>query len=135
MREGIGLYRGKRTDNGEWVEGYFGKKINVYTSNDDSYIIEPTYNAHSDMSYFTDILVYEETVGQYTGENPAAKEKIFECDIVKRMDLNGDEFVGVVEYKECSFWIINDEEGYMLWDDCNEVIKLGNIHDNPELMG
>ena len=72
------LFRGKRTDTGEWVEGYyeFG-----YSSDNE----EPTHYMwglnHSE-KYGEMFIVIPETVGQYTGLNANGK-KIFEGDIVK----------------------------------------------------
>ena len=70
------LFRGKRLDNGEWVEGGFFK------TDDECYII-----TNSDGITFFDLwdlaeFVIPETIGQYTGLTINGK-KIFEGDIVK----------------------------------------------------
>lgn len=71
------VFHGKRTDNGEWVEGYlnYNKPRNRY------YIMD-------DVNAFP-IPVYEESVGQYTGMNEfvlideSRNAPLFEGDIVE----------------------------------------------------
>lgn len=71
------LFHGKRTDNGEWVEGYLN-----YNSTRNQYYIMDDVNAFP-------IPVYEESVGQYTGMNEfvvsdkAYNKPLFEGDIVE----------------------------------------------------
>lgn len=75
--------------------------------------------------------VYPETVGQFTGLTDKNGRKIFEGDILKAN--NGH--IGYVAFSEggfvkayrCHFNFTN------LYGDNQEVI--GNIHDNPELIG
>lgn len=65
------LFRAKRVDNGEWVEGYYGKKQRRCTSPhapimfDVYFIVKET--VLEDYSYFEDIEVLPETVGEFTG--------------------------------------------------------------------
>lgn len=60
------LFRGKRVDNGEWVEGFFVSQAN------DTYIFEPLQVNHGiDIGGYLDCCrmqeVIPETVGQFTG--------------------------------------------------------------------
>ena len=117
------LFRGKRTDNGEWIEGYFG------IANEHPYI--------SDEFKFYGVV--PETVGQYTGRTDKKDRKIFEGDIVRVHDYlakRGDpwhEFEGVVGHQNASFVIISDVVKHYRWIDY-ECEIIGNIHDNPELV-
>lgn len=70
------LFRGKRADNGEWVQGY------VYQIWESVYILWGMTNGVPNM-----IEVIPETVGQYTGLTDKHGVKIFEGDNVK---LNKD---------------------------------------------
>lgn len=128
------LFRGKRVDNGEWVEGGL-----LYDSEqNESYIAE----------HFEDKAAYirevdAETVGQYTGLTDKNGTKIFEGDIVttdiKRPYL-------IVEFRNgCFMFNCNDggEDYYdIMLPICKEPLNkyeygevIGNIHDNPELLG
>lgn len=125
------LFRGKRKDNGEWVEGYF-----VYAKSDfdDETLREADIIPHNtDRVYKGEYhLVYPcipETVGQYTGLTDKNGKKIFEGDIIK--DIEGR--MNEVEYYRGRFYPFISFPEYTCWnaDEC-EVID--NIHDNPELM-
>ena len=75
------LFRGKRTDNGEWVEGYYYKAR--YCRTDDElfdYITVPhptEYNKPSSLH-----IVNPSTIGQCTGLHDTNGKKLFEGDVV-----------------------------------------------------
>ena len=119
------LFRGKRIDNGEWVEG------NLFIPDSDSRPIQ--------IECGTDIMqiAYEiapETIGQYTGLTDKNGVKIFEHDICK--DSLGTLFV--VEWDSANARFIGRMVGgehrivYVSKEPRVEVI--GNIYDNPELL-
>ena len=75
------LFRAKRRDNGEWMEGF---PIRLYDYGGDSWEMVP-FNTNLDINHF----VIPETIGQYTGMNEfvASDESfnrpLFEGDIVE----------------------------------------------------
>lgn len=126
------LFRGKRIDNGEWVEGYYCGKVNktIFSPAEDSaQIIDKDLYWHE---------LTPETVGQYTGLTDKNGVKIFEGDVV-RLVYNYDEHIYQVVYdvSELDFKATNGKEeyrtNYQYLTCCDEVEVIGNIHDNPEL--
>ena len=123
------LFRGKRTDNGEWIYGYLiGNNVIVCEIVDfgDDYFSAEFW-----------CKVVPETVGQFTGIEDKNGTKIFEGGIVRFYDDSEDELVnGVVIFNAdfCSFCVsMKGHEDVMLmahWQ--YEVI--GNIYDNLELL-
>lgn len=132
------LFRGKRIDNGEWIEGYYYKKPNPCSEDG-----KPVYHGISDLPPFGAEII-PETVGQYSSLKDKNGKRIFEGDIVKRCftlirghsKKTREIQVGIVGYSntECGFVLKNTCNLKKPWDgDTIEVI--GNIHDNPELLG
>jgi uncharacterized phage protein (TIGR01671 family) len=131
------LFRGKRTDNGEWIEGYFFKKINAFTEDG-----LPIKHYISDLPPFGAEII-PETVGQYTGLTDKNGKKIFEGDIVIcGQEINGNWIdrhveIGYVEMKHGAFGL-HRKQGYYRpfkdWLEDYEYEVIGNIHDNPELL-
>lgn len=129
------LFRGKRVDNGEWIEGFYAK------SGDTHFILIDNGFA---FGYVKMKEVIPETVGQYTGLTDKNGNKIFEGDIVRyRPEYWCEPQQSVVEY--CADkWNYpafdlkdHDYEGNGLQFAHEEGVGLeviGNIHDNPELL-
>lgn len=121
------LFRGKRTDNGEWVQGYpcrYG-----WIGKEKDYII-PDY-----ASALYTAEVDPETIGQYTGLTDMNGNKIFKKDII-----HIGRYTGIVKWD-------NDSARFALYqkdmismisgfnaDTMNMALVIGNIHDNPELL-
>lgn len=139
------LFRGKDTD-GVWHEGFyciFNEKIHrIYTG----YAEVDCGEYYSDFYFYT---VIPETVGQYTGLTDKNGTRIFEGDVLELVVGAG----GSHEYKTRGV-IIADEwncsccygvygfstdpiNGYTTFDlrEYDRSAVIGNIHDNPELLG
>ena len=134
------LFRAKRIDNGEWVEGYYGIK-GKGTDIENHYIMVPTFQSsignYDYMCYFTDVHIDPETICQYTGLKDKNGNRIWENDIA-RIDNSMDEGVGNIEFYG-GMWYVDGEPSNRLYDiveydDAAEVEVIGNIFDNPELL-
>ena len=127
------LFRAKRIDKGEWVNGY----ITRIKHSDDKGKVETYYfNALDELGWVAECAVYAETVCQYTGLTDKNGRKIFEGDIVKIH----------YEYLEDSICKVIFNQGMFIGElvnGCEESIQrskedmevIGNIFDNPELLG
>lgn len=111
------LFRGKRIDNGEWVEGMY------------LYIKGHTYPSIFDMEGFSHIIITK-TVGQFTGLTDKNGKKIFEGDILKA----GNGHIGYADFSEGGFVLVCRCHSNLtdLYGAIQEVI--GNVYDNPELL-
>lgn len=125
------LFRGKREDNGEWIEGCFLDKNNIGIFYDDT--------EESDCSVHI-FPVVSKTVGQYTGLTDKNGKKIFEGDIIDTPDRlvkvvwftgNSQFDLHFIRYKD-DVTTTNFKGIYMR--DLKEYEVIGNIHDNPELL-
>jgi len=126
------LFRGKRTDNGEWVEGTFTKY--GPTGAELNWIV-PKY-----ASYLYAFEIDADTVGQFTGLTDMKGRRIFEGDIVEGGDFNAEDNYGVIFWDaEDACWEICGQEPNNLCADFTQywgrdVEVIGNVYDNPELL-
>jgi uncharacterized phage protein (TIGR01671 family) len=149
------LFKGKRIDTGEWIEGYYRKtcgcSLIICDEGDDMY----------------GVAVIPSTIGQYTGLTDKNGKKIFDGDVVEyehelsgflRFEL-GEDYKPrrshschwddkhylhykrnyIVEWKEKDArWILrNGSDQHDLRRislSMHNGIVIGNIHDNPELL-
>lgn len=124
------LFRGKQADNGEWVlsvnliQKYRNETKKVYFSNG------------IETSYYVEVI--PETVGQYIGLTDKNGKKIFEGDVV-RDEQSGYEYI-IKWFQEYACYALADRRGNMVFDAYeiemfyNDLIVIGNIHDNSEYM-
>lgn len=137
------LFRGKRTDNGEWVTGWLfddgmveSKRFFVgdFVITDHCGIGEEQY----DIGYS----LYEvepSTVGQFTGLLDKNGTKIFEGDILLPPGEDAANLRLVVVFEK-GCWTLRVPDWCWLFDTPlyefgGEVyLKIGNIHDNPSML-
>jgi uncharacterized phage protein (TIGR01671 family) len=128
-------FRGKRVDNGEWVYGYY---INQYGAHS-------IYLPDGADGIFDAYHVVPETVGQFTGFYDEVGAEIYDRDIFTTR--NGYNYFVVFENGSFECYHCNHRDtvngGMLLWgllSRAYELVseftpkKIGNIHDNPELL-
>lgn len=131
------LFRGKRLNNGEWVEGFYNHLPCGRFGADEHMIQTVLENGKIGMLYDID----PSTVGQYTGLKDKNGKRIFEGDIVRFAERRiGGEDVSIVEP------VAFDEGGFCTYRyflnnwmrsgnaELEGIEVIGNIHDNPELL-
>lgn len=145
------LFRGK-TLTGKWVEGAYYKQEEFYGDKEDAHIIITSKETLDNDFALESHIVIPETVGQFTGLTDKNGKRIFEGDVVKFTDSPfGFSYTGVVCFNEVSFCIKYEywkkEEFHRIgqtdeWQNMGasgtvtyEHEVLGNMHDNPELLG
>ena len=132
------LYRGKRIDNGKWVEGYLSYPFCTEKGNESYY-----FYAKDSLGFFCRCVVDASTICQCTGRTDRDKALIFEHDVVAYLDTYSTEngyaeadCVGEVVWDEetLSFQVTNrlSAESWEVID--GECKVLGNTIDNPELL-
>ena len=125
------LFRGKRESDGKWLYGLYSDH---FVHGTDFPCIMPLRMEKDD----GDWAVLRETVGQYTGLTDKNGTKIFEGDIVKD-EQSGYEYV-IKWFSEYACFALANKNGHMEYDVdefemlVNDLIVIGNIHDNPELL-
>lgn len=141
------LFRGKREDNGEWIEGYF---LQLHRS-ERAFIIPKQFVQRGTLRMSGEtppkiipIEVIPETVGQYSGLVDKDRKKIFEGDIVRYETIahNGYEGIYKVVFEDrngCGYFGIaySDIETcvFCYSTPASQMDIIGNIYDNPELFG
>jgi uncharacterized phage protein (TIGR01671 family) len=132
------LFRGKRADKGAWVYGYYVMSGIHYIFTGKTGI---SLEARRLVPPHKDFIRYEvipETVGQYSGRKSIDFRKIFEGDIVEfLLPYHERNMIGRVFFDDgfYAFRIMGNDH-YILNLTPLEYIKIiGNIHDNPELLG
>jgi uncharacterized phage protein (TIGR01671 family) len=129
------LFRGKRVDSGEWIEGSLVMVCNGETLKRYPCIVV-SYN-HDTFDWNE---VKPDTIGQFTGTEDRNGVKIFEGDVIKafRTTLKKDaesDFVAGVRFMDGCFFVNVDTISYMgvaLLPHVRNCEVIGSIHDNPD---
>ena len=121
------IFRGKRTDNGEWItdsETYIRDGDGIWLSDENLNVVT----------------VIPETVGQYTGLTDKNGVRIFEGDILHCVSkLDNAKMVVIFECGEYRMVLAEKFKDYIgncgfYAITCFEKEVIGNIHDSPELL-
>lgn len=132
------LFKAKRLDNGEWVEGYlFETREHAYIAYanqfDDDLFLSP-------QNIF--IEVDANTICQYTGFNDNHGKKIWDNDLIECKEFSNGylikHFLSQVEWDDggTGFAFKDSKHGWAFMDSLTvyECQVIGNIFDNPELL-
>lgn len=128
------LYRAKRTNTGEWVEGYLSYPFCTEKGNESYY-----FYAKDSLDFYCRCVVDAATICQCTGLNDKNGELIWENDICRYYNSEDRDGIGIIK------------NGYVLWKKGTISVKhkmtslfylqchdeweiIGNIFDNPELL-
>ena len=127
---------------GHWVYGGVLQGVGAHS------IIYGGENLDDPSDVFDKWPVYTDTLGQYTGLTDKNGKKIFEGDIIQ-IRFEGDaeppntppvwyETGKVIWHEQLHGWyvVFDSPDGIPIqeYDDCDNVVVIGNIHDNPELL-
>ena len=140
------IFRGKRLHDNKWIYGNF-----ISDCEGNPHIIEPRFfcedGHHLQYEDNTDtpVFIIPETVGQYTGLTDKNGMRIFEGDICRFKRFN-DVHIGKIVFNATTasfvMWYQPIVGAYgkkatqkMLLSVCDDIEVIGNIHDNPELLG
>lgn len=124
------LSRGKRIDNGEWVEGYLSYPFCTEKGNESYY-----FYAKDSLNFFCRCVVDASTICQCTAMPDKNKKLVFEHDIV--WDSDERAFYEIIWNQEDMCWNVEDADGHKSeFEECyGSTIEVnGNRFDNPELL-
>ncbi len=131
------IFRGKRKDNGKWVEGYY------VCLNENCHRIYTGYAEKDCGDYYPDYYeVIPKTVSQYTGLKDKNGKLIFEGDIIRTKKYGRviahsnvrDYDIFIITYVPAVFRLENIHRAFNLVGNSVDYEVIGNIHDNPELL-
>lgn len=126
------LFKAKRKDNGEWVEGYYCKTtIGNDVRPSDVIFVPFKVSRNEEWGWMK---VDSETLCQYTGLTDKNGQKIWENDIahIRSSGLSG---YGVIKYENGNLVLVDAKRKrtYSMYGEW-KIRKDGNIFDNAELL-
>jgi uncharacterized phage protein (TIGR01671 family) len=140
-------FRGKRVEDNEWVYGYYFhdtiKKIHYIVTHELG-VINAGFKPRKEDYILAFVEVILETVGQYTGVTDINDVDIWEGDVLQ--SGIGMNFKWEVTFEDGAFLLekLNHpktkkktvSQDFCCKDDVElyELVVIGNIHDNPELL-
>lgn len=128
------LCRGKRVDNGEWVEGYYVKITSTTEVFHQSYkaIVHSIFPSEENS---VKVEVIPETVGEFTGLTDKNGRKIFEGDIV-RLTFSGavGKIICDINYSIHLNLFCRVVDKLLTDYHCEDIEVIGNVFDNSELL-
>lgn len=122
-------FRGKRTDNGEWIIGDLIQQFNTRWV-----AICPI---EDDIENFIEVI--NETVGQFTGVADKNEKEIYEGDIIQdEQSKYNEKYIVRWSVGNCGF-VAQPQNQDKVYPNLNpgttrHLIIIGNIHDNPEML-
>lgn len=136
MNEHRGIWRAKRVDNGEWVEGYLSKSRNI---SEKPALLKWCID-YEEKGVTMSCIVDPSTLGECSGLTDDNGNKIFEGDVLSNKLPDPELFLCYYCDEEAGFYAKNvrTHSVYMLGALMDMTLFkleiIGNIHDNPELI-
>lgn len=143
------LFKAKRVDNGEWVEGYYYKMSETTYCFKEDYERKPVSEHHYILqermadwglpNQMVQIEIDPETLCQFTGTTDKNGKRIWENDVAWIV-YDGKEHIYQIVWdnSELDFKATNGKENYGTNFEyllcCDEIEVIGNIFDNKELL-
>lgn len=145
------LYKAKSKDNGEWVQGYYVKGLDMYDK-EIHLIFEPATSFYSNGETAGWHEIDPSTICQCTGLKDKNGKLIWENDIIHKpfytdydAYANSEAYTGRIQYEDGGWSVeITKSDGSICASSIIEMIGyskdiehfevLGNIFDNPELL-
>lgn len=131
-------FRGKRLDNGEWIEGHL---LTVTLLEETAYLIfaDSFQIICGEVKASLHALVNPDTVDQYTDLTDQNGKRIFEGDLClcdRNINDSFDKTVFEIKFDPLRGYYGESRWGNEIDATCFGLCEvIGNIHDNPELLG